>query len=144
MVKENIDQCPSFNSCEAPLCPLHDGLDDAVWYPDEPICGSIKHKQPWIKKQRKIRKYTTDPDRGYFTVNMLQAITKVQKGIKGINPEYDASPDVWATARKSKQKPTPTSTMPVFAGLTPRNKATDGYNHVKPYQTIKDNQLSLL
>jgi len=52
--------CPSFMTCNAPLCPLDPGLELRIWYADEDICKSRKFGgRRWIKKQRSIKKYQT-------------------------------------------------------------------------------------
>ena len=50
-----IEECPSYHKCSAPLCPLDIGLQDRIWYADEPVCRSHKYgKHRWIRKQRSI------------------------------------------------------------------------------------------
>ena len=50
-----MDECPSFESCNASLCPLDSGLSDRVWYADEDVCaGRAGSGKRWIKKQRSI------------------------------------------------------------------------------------------
>jgi hypothetical protein len=53
--------CPSFEGCGAPLCPIDPDLKVRVWYIDEPICNANAQggKRRWIRKQRLIarRKY---------------------------------------------------------------------------------------
>jgi len=56
-----MQACPSFNTCDAPLCPLDPELDKRVWFTDEDICKSKRHGSGvrWIKKQRSIVKRQT-------------------------------------------------------------------------------------
>jgi len=82
-----IEQCPSSNKCEAPLCPLDEGVNSAVWYADEEICHSLKYRQPWVRKQRRIVKQGVTVDAGYFNVAMLEAIGRVTPKIQGVTPD---------------------------------------------------------
>lgn len=55
-----IEDCPSFDKCDAPLCPLDTRLKDRIWYADESVCNSRKFgKHRWIQKQRSIAKRQT-------------------------------------------------------------------------------------
>ena len=50
-----MNECPSFESCNAGLCPLDSDLNLRVWYADEDICkGRAGSGKRWIKKQRSI------------------------------------------------------------------------------------------
>jgi hypothetical protein len=50
-----MSECPSFESCDASLCPLDNDLKKRVWYSDEAICsGRAGSGKRWIKKQRSI------------------------------------------------------------------------------------------
>lgn len=50
-----MTECPSFESCSAPLCPLDAKLTDRIWYTDEPVCSGRAAKGcRWVKKQRSI------------------------------------------------------------------------------------------
>ncbi len=43
-----------------PLCPLDPGLNQRLWYADEPICSNRQHnKRRWIYKQRSIKRRRT-------------------------------------------------------------------------------------
>jgi hypothetical protein len=81
----NMQECPSYEKCEAPICPLDDSSKDiALWYPDEEICGSMQfRKEKWRIAQRKIAKRAIDRDT-YFTKPMLEVATKVTPHIKGV------------------------------------------------------------
>ena len=80
--------CPRFEDCSATLCPLADNLQHLIWYPgDEDICRRRDFQTlDWIKKQKAIAK-THAPNDRYFTVEMLEAIRQVRKGIEGISPD---------------------------------------------------------
>jgi len=57
---EILSQCPSFRTCNAPLCPLDPNLKERIWYADEDVCKSRKFgNHRWIRKQRSIQKYQT-------------------------------------------------------------------------------------
>lgn len=79
--------CRYFDTCSAPLCPLHaDGA--GIWYPDEPICKAHKHHQGarWVANQRKIARKAKSTE-GYFTKAMLNRDMVIRKGIEGANPD---------------------------------------------------------
>jgi len=88
MALRNTIDCPKFEDCSAPICPfLQSTLDGGIWYPDEEICKAKKFwGLDWIKKQKAISKARAPNDR-YFTVEMIKAINRVQKGIAGIDPD---------------------------------------------------------
>lgn len=91
--------CPKFEDCSAPLCPLADNLRHLIWYPDEDICERRGFQiLDWIKKQKAIVKVKAPADR-YFTVEMLEGIKQVRKGIEGINPDQPLE-----QAKKSERK----------------------------------------
>jgi len=96
----NIQDCASFEGCSAPICPLDDSAKCAVWYADEPICVSRKHKGIFAKTQRKISKIKNVE--GYFTLDMLNSISRVAKGISGITPDSRQSEDVWTGKRQRR------------------------------------------
>ena len=82
------EDCPAFEKCEAPLCPLDLGVGRARWFPDEPICRAEKYQElAWINKQRDIRrKLGRKPDIGFFTIRKLRAVT-VNRNLLGIDPD---------------------------------------------------------
>lgn len=84
----NNINCPKFEDCSAPICPLQQNtIDGNIWYPDEDICIAKRFQTlPWIKKQKAIAKINAPNDR-YFTMEMLEAVRQVRKGIEGINPD---------------------------------------------------------
>ncbi len=82
----NKVNCPKFDDCAAPLCPLQQNtVDSGIWYPDEEICRR-RGVPDWIRKQKAIVKVKA-PSYKYFTVAMLQSVRQVRKGIEGINPD---------------------------------------------------------
>lgn len=93
-------QCSLFDECTAQLCPLESDLAYHLWYPDEQVCRSRKFsKLSWLKTQKKIAKLKLSPDIGYFTVDMLELINRVSRGIKGTNPDKPHSKDRWIEQR---------------------------------------------
>jgi len=68
------------------LCPLDENsIKNEIWYPDEEVCH--KRSVPdWVRRQKAIAKVKAPSDK-YFTVEMLEAIKQVRKGIVGINPD---------------------------------------------------------
>lgn len=102
-------ECPQYDSCNAPICPLDAGNARHAWFPDEDICSCRNlpdgsPKPEWVEAQRKIARATKDPDRGYFTIRMLQATYKVGKGIRGVDPDSGREEEAIATWI-SKRKP---------------------------------------
>lgn len=85
----NPQDCPSWEICAAPLCPI-DCHEKAQWFPDEDICNSKTIAKPfWVKTQRKIKKLYSKAivsDEYCFTLPMLQAM-KVVRRPKGMRPE---------------------------------------------------------
>ena len=83
----NKIDCPKFEDCSATLCPLANNLRHLIWYADEAICKRRDFQTlDWIKKQKAIVK-THAPNDRYFTVEMLEAIGQVRKGIESISPD---------------------------------------------------------
>lgn len=78
--------CPNFEDCSAPLCPIDENsIRNGIWYPDEEVCR--KRDVPnWVKKQKAIAKKGPPLDR-YFTVEMLEVVRQVRRGIEGINAD---------------------------------------------------------
>jgi len=103
---KTMTDCPGHERCESPLCPLHDDLDDCLWYPDEDVCSSRGYtKLHWLKKQKRIKRLKLSSNVGYFTAKMLSSIKAVSKSIKGIDPDGRASIDVWLGRRAPTPSP---------------------------------------
>jgi len=84
-------KCWHLNSCSAPLCPLDaESLRRGVWYPDEEICHARRFgKLHWIKIQRRIAKvHAKHGVEGFFTYRKLNSIRRVDRRIKGLNPDH--------------------------------------------------------
>ncbi len=114
---EKVD-CPKYEDCSAPLCPLQRyTIDRGIWYTDEDICIAKRFQTlPWVRKQKAIVKAHAASDR-YYTVEMLNAVRQVRKGIQGIDPdqpltEAEAAEQRWVLEKKggrvvAKQNPDP-------------------------------------
>jgi len=87
-----------WQKCEAPICSdescYEDGHRDwdetVIWYVDEPYCKRSPYTK-WQKKQAKMsrlykRGLFKHPER-YWTVAMLEKRKRVNKGMKGGNPD---------------------------------------------------------
>jgi len=94
-------ECPSYDQCKSPLCPL-DPNPGHIWYPDEEVCH-MRNPPGWVRKQRKIARLPQiDPDR-YFTIPMLQAIRRVGRGLRGANAEVLSTDKGWLARRQPGQ-----------------------------------------
>ncbi len=92
------EQCRSFETCEAPLCPLED-CSNYIWYPDEAVCKLRRVIPDWVKKQRRIVKVGAPPD-NYFTVEMLNVLNQIRKGITGANPDDEEGESKWLRQKR--------------------------------------------
>ena len=100
------EDCPNFEWCDAPLCPLDEiSLREGIWYPDEPICPR-RFKLAWLKVQRKISRLPNiDTDR-YFNLEMLTRNCVISRGIKGLDPDREEGPQLkrWLKAHPPKRE----------------------------------------
>jgi hypothetical protein len=97
------EDCPRFDSCSAPICPL--AGDGDIWYADEPICSLQEFcHSDWIKNQHKIAKITRDLDT-YYTLRMLQRNCIIGKGISGLDPDETDIDDERAVTNWLKKHP---------------------------------------
>jgi hypothetical protein len=82
-------ECPYFDLCNAPICPLDENKEKAIWYSDEAICKNRDFSDlEFIKTQKKIVKVNkTHSVNGYFTLKMLDQKIIVRSGIQGINED---------------------------------------------------------
>ena len=88
--------CPQYDTCAAPLCPLDlASLHGAIWYAEEAFCRRAHGgRAPWfIQNQRKIARLPEPERRGYFTYAMLDAAGKVSKGINGLDVDKRGDKD---------------------------------------------------
>lgn len=81
-------ECPYFEGCSAPLCPLDGQLAQRPWFPDEPICVFRKRapEPAWMYTQRKIALAAAGSDT-YFVMAILSRAQSVRHGIAGLNPD---------------------------------------------------------
>ena len=95
--------CTLYENCIAPLCPLDRSSLKGIWYPDEEICRSrTQGNLPWMKAQRKLSRVAAG---GYFTVEMLNRLVVIRKGIAGLDPNLPEEPQLrsWFQKRTEKQ-----------------------------------------
>ena len=84
------EQCPGFEGCKAPLCPVDSSFGLALWFPNEPVCQARAYRgEPWRKAQIKIARKAIDRGSCY-TVKMLSAVKVVRREIRGIADGEDA------------------------------------------------------
>ena len=84
-----IPNCPYFEKCNAPLCPMDPNKEIPVWYPDEEICRNIEFRdKDLIITQKKIARLNRRHEvQGIFTFNMLNRPLIIRKGISGLNED---------------------------------------------------------
>jgi len=95
--------CTLYETCNTPLCPLDGSSLNGIWYPDEEICRSRVHGNlPWMKAQRKLARVAAG---GYFTVEMLNRLVVIRKGIVGLDPDLPEEPQLraWFQKRAGRQ-----------------------------------------
>jgi len=82
-------ECPYFNDCSAPLCPLDEAsLSACAWFPDEETCHRRDLRADWIARARKIaRVVANDSERGCFTQEMLGRNFRITAGLRGLDPD---------------------------------------------------------
>ena len=82
------EECPKWETCSAPICPLN-FLKDSVWCPSDEVCKSRDYSNlDWIKDQKKIAKKAKDRSK-YFTFQMLNRNCRITKGIIGQEQENE-------------------------------------------------------
>jgi hypothetical protein len=96
-------ECPRFDSCSAPLCPMD--IVGSIWYPDEEICTSHAFGSLlWIKNQKKISRKCRDLS-GYFNLEMLSHNCQIKGGITGLDPDSTNLDDKKATLNWLRKHP---------------------------------------
>jgi len=82
-------ECPYFELCDAPICPLDEHKGNSIWYSDEAICKNPEYSSlEFIKTQKKISKVNKKHNiQGFFTFKMLNQKIIVRSGIQGINED---------------------------------------------------------
>jgi len=86
-------ECSYFDSCNAPICPLDENKEKAIWYSDEAICKNRDFSDlEFIKTQKKVsklnKKYAVC---GFFTLKMLDRCLIVKRGLEGLNEESNSN-----------------------------------------------------
>ncbi|PMP83843.1 MAG: hypothetical protein C0175_01085 [Caldisericum exile] len=86
-----ILNCPYFEKCDAPICPMDPSKERAVWYPDEEICRNREFGDlDLIISQKKIARLNRRHEvQGIFTYNMLNRPLIIRKGISGLSEDQD-------------------------------------------------------
>lgn len=83
--------CPRFDSCDAPLCPMDEDRARRTWFADEPICAQVGMRSTrFVKIQQKIARAGTPPT-SFFTVPMLESVGGVKAGIAGLDANSTAN-----------------------------------------------------
>ncbi len=91
--------CRTYENCDAPLCPIAEGLQKHSWYRGEPICTSRQHASlPWVKRQKRLQALKVD-DELYFTVAMLNVLHRATKSTRGADPDSPGSETRWLAQR---------------------------------------------
>jgi hypothetical protein len=82
-------ECPYFDSCNTPICPLDENKENVIWYSDEAICKNPEYSSlDFIITQKKIAKVNKKHSvKGYFTFKMLNQKIIVRSGIQGVNQD---------------------------------------------------------
>ena len=122
------EECNSFSTCGATICPLDDYVNDAEWFSSEGIC--TQYSYPWIKAQRKISKKAKD-NKTYFTLKMLERNCIIKSGIIGLDPEKDKIEELKKWMKKH----------PVKRELTEeeKNKLRDRMNTARMFKGSQNN-----
>ena len=120
-------ECPYFDSCNAPLCPLdEEGLKKAIWYPDEEICKRRGLNYSWLKVQKKIGRRAKHG--GYFTFEMITHSCRISQGITGLDPDKEEGPQLekWLRNRSPKRGLRGVSKPCSKGGFMAQNRALRG------------------
>ena len=114
-----MEECPSFNTCSAPLCPLDPKIDTRVWYPSEEVCKrKWKPLAPhWLQKQRRLAR-RCQLLHTYFTLKMILALRWITQKTKGIDPDSDQTIEAWIKD-KTAIRPPPAWRTPEQSAIQP-------------------------
>ena len=95
----NPRNCPLYERCECPLCPLS-GNPMQVWYSEDDICKNLEFELI----ARSMKKLKGKAAQGYFTLEMLKRHFIVRKGTEGIDPDLpDSVRDPWKEYQKREK-----------------------------------------
>lgn len=140
------NNCPTYSSCSAPICPLDPGRGCHQWFADESICTAQKPggeaSPAWIGVQRRIARATRDPDRGYWTVAMLESAWKVSRSIRGVDPDSGREEEAisnWIAARKKPAALSPERVAELKArirGFLSKRRLPTGASSTPPSQQV--------
>jgi hypothetical protein len=101
--------CTLYETCPAPLCPLDPSSLNGIWYRDEEICRSRSQGgRPWIRAQRRLAR-VAGSGAGYFTLEMLNRLVVIRKGIAGLDPDLPKGPQLRAWFQKRPERRDPSS-----------------------------------
>ena len=101
--------CPSFECCAAPICPLAESDQDVFYPADEEVCRGKKipglaEKPKWIPKVRRLRRRLVGVSEvGYFTLAMIRQLGRISARTRGIDPDGrnpQESEQTWLKKRK--------------------------------------------
>lgn len=84
-----MEDCPSFTTCCAPICPLCVSGGEC-WYANEAVCRKrgIQAEHKVLKVQKKLAKYTKqNGDIGYFDMPMLSKMRRITHKTVGCDPD---------------------------------------------------------
>ena len=78
--------CPGFEGCASPICPLDKSFNKAAWYADEDICMvRTFRKEHWRIIQRKIKKVQAKHSvEGFFTLSLMEKMFRITGRVKGL------------------------------------------------------------
>jgi hypothetical protein len=82
MMEDPMGQCPSFISCNAPVCPLERIYPSKtrIRFPEEPKCNSHQPVRLRLGKALKYRGLTVAEFNGYASVGGLPAQSEIPEG----------------------------------------------------------------
>ena len=77
-----------------------------VWYSDEEVCRAKVHQNvDFVQKQKRIVKAGITYEAGYFTVEMLRMLGRVNAGSIGADPDnYPTSENRWLAEHRRLKK----------------------------------------
>jgi hypothetical protein len=54
---QHMEECSSFETCNAPLCPRDSDLHLRTWFLDEDVCRSLQYRQtPMVRRQAQLKR----------------------------------------------------------------------------------------
>lgn len=101
-----MSACPKYETCRAPICPAEDiSSENPNWFPGEPICAYRAYAtNEVVVKQRKIKEAGLRRSAGYFTRPMLVVLGRIDKRLKGADPDDGEEGEKrWIRERRRKK-----------------------------------------